>query len=247
MTFNINDISNGLITKSVIIQIYGTDGIGKSTLASQFPKPIFLCTEDGTNELNVSRFKDLAVSSNDVISACSSLYHDEHDYRTLVIDSIDWLDYIIYDEVIKENSDKAVAWGRDALFALEKWRIILNWIYALKNDKMINIVLVAHSEIKRFDPPDGEAYERYQPKLLQKNSALIREFCDCVLFLSDRIFVKKTDSGKRKAIDSERVLYIGRNPAYLAKSRYSLPDEIVMKDKESMFSSFNENMPFAIE
>jgi hypothetical protein len=92
-------------------------------------------------------------------------------------------------------------------------------------------VLIAHCEIKRFDSPETEPYDRYQPKLQARSSALVREWCDAVLFANYRTLIKKAEVGFNKEVSrgistGERLLYTSERPAYMAKNRYALPESI---------------------
>jgi hypothetical protein len=92
-------------------------------------------------------------------------------------------------------------------------------------------ILLAHCEIKRFDSPEVEPYERYQPKLQARSSALVQEWCDMVLFCNFKTIVKSSDVGFNNKVargisTGERLLYTTERPAYLAKNRYSLSDSL---------------------
>lgn len=49
------NITRGVIAKAQKSVIYGPEGIGKSTLALEFPDPLFIDTEGSTNNMNVAR------------------------------------------------------------------------------------------------------------------------------------------------------------------------------------------------
>lgn len=94
-------------------------------------------------------------------------------------------------------------------------------------------ILIAHTEIKRFDSPETEPYDRYQPKLQTRSSALVREWCDAVLFANYRTIVKKDDVGFNKTVSrgistGERLLFTSERPAYMAKNRYNLPESLAL-------------------
>jgi hypothetical protein len=96
------------------------------------------------------------------------------------------------------------------------------------------IVLIAHSEIKRFDSPEVEPFDRYRPKLQDRSSALIQEWCDAVLFTNFKTIVKKDDVGFNKTVSrgittGERLAYTTEKPAYLAKNRFGMPESIPLE------------------
>jgi hypothetical protein len=114
-----------------------------------------------------------------------------------------------------------------------RWREILDGLDALRNDRKMAVIVIAHCAIKRFDSPEVEPYDRYQPKLQDRSSAILREWADAVLFGNYKTLVKKDDVGFSKTSNrgistGERLLYTNERPAYMAKNRYSLPDHIPM-------------------
>jgi hypothetical protein len=212
------------------IEVYGVEGIGKSTFAAGAPNPIFILTEDGLGSLPVQHFP-LATSSADVLEAISSLYAEPHNFGTVVVDSLDWLEAIIQREIDENYEAKDLAYGKGALIAAEKWRVILEGLNALRLERGMVVILLAHTAIKRFDSPEVEPFDRYQPKLQERSNALVREWCDAVLFANYKTVVKHDDVGFNKTVNrgistGERLLYCNERPAYMAKNRYGLPDSI---------------------
>ena len=227
MAFDLNSIRRGKALHAPRIFLYSTHGIGKSTFAASAPNPIFICTEDGLGSIDTASFP-LAKSSDDVMSAIKSLYTEDHDFKTVVLDSADWLEAMLQKEIETKYDAKELAFGKSALILADKWRQILDGLNALRNDKNMVVVLIGHTEIKRFDSPEVEPYDRYQPKLQARASALVQEWADAVLFANYRTIVKKDDVGFNKTVargitTGERLLYTSETPAYLAKNRYGLP------------------------
>lgn len=233
MAFDLSSIRKGKSIKAPRIFLYATHGIGKSTFASEAPAPIFICTEDGLGSIDTSSFP-LAKSSADVLGAIGTLYSDKHDYQTAVLDSADWLEAILQREIEEGHDAKELAYGKGALLLADHWREVLDGLNALRNDKGMAVVIIGHCEIKRFDSPEVEPYDRYQPKLQARASALVQEWADCVLFANYKTIVKKDDVGFNKSVSrgittGERLLYTQETPAHLAKNRFSLPETIPLK------------------
>ena len=210
--------------------VYGVEGIGKSTFAAGAPNPIFILTEDGLGSLPVQHFP-LATSTDDILDAIGVLYNDAHNFGTVVVDSLDWLDAFVQREVEENHDAKELAYGKRAIIAAEKWRMILEGLNALRQDRGMVVILLAHTTIKRFDSPEVEPFDRYQPKLQERSNALVREWCDAVLFANYKTIVKHDDVGFNKTTNrgistGERLLYCNERPAYMAKNRYQLPDSI---------------------
>lgn len=230
MAFNLKSIRRNDAIAAPRVVIYGVEGIGKSTFAAGAPKPIFICTEDGLGSLEVDHFP-LATSTADVMEAIGTLYQEAHDFGTVVIDSLDWLENIIWKEIESTHDAKDLAYGKGAVLAADKWREILAGLNALRNDKSMAVVLIAHTTIKRFDSPETEPYDRYMLKLQDRASSLVREWADAVLFANYKTIVRKDDVGFNKTVargvsTGERLLFTAERPAYQAKNRYSLPESI---------------------
>jgi hypothetical protein len=173
----------------------------------------------------------LATSFQDVMDAIASLYKENHAFETVVIDSLDWLEAIIQREIEQKYDAKDLAYGKGSLIAAERWREILDGLNALRNDKGMAVILIAHTTIKRFDSPEVEPYDRYQPKLQERSNAVVREWADAVLFANYKTIVKKDDVGfnqtnNRGISTGERLLFTSERPAYMAKNRYNMPESI---------------------
>lgn len=230
MSFNLSSIKKSTGIKAPRVMIYGPHGLGKTTFGAGAPNPIFIQTEDGLGRLEVDHFP-LATAYNEVIDAITSLYQEDHTFQTVVVDSLDWLDNLIWQDINAKHDAKDLAYGKGAVIAADYWRMILDGLSALRDDKGMAVVLIAHSEIKRFDSPEVEPYDRYRPKLQDRSSALIQEWCDAVLFTNFKTIVKKDDVGFNKSVSrgvttGERLIYTTEKPAYLAKNRYALPDSL---------------------
>jgi len=230
MAFDLKSIKKNTAIAAPRIMVYGVEGIGKSTFAASSPDPIYILTEDGLGSLKVAHFP-IASSFKDVMDAIGSLYADKHEYKTVVLDSLDWLEAIIQREIEQKYEAKDLAYGKGAVIAAERWREILDGLNALRNDKGMIVILIAHTTIKRFDSPEVEPYDRYQPKLQERSNAVCREWVDALLFANYKTIVKKDDVGfnqtsNRGISTGERMLFTSERPAYMAKNRYNLPESI---------------------
>lgn len=213
------------------ICIYGTHGIGKSTLASQFPSPIFISTEDGIDGLDVTSFPR-AQHINDVVTNIKTLIKEEHDFKTVVLDSVDWLvEPLITGDIEATHDEKELAYGKGQMLVAESFREILQGMDALRRKRNMNVVLLAHASIVKFESPMTESYDRYQPKLPNRCNALLQEWVDVLGFAAFKVIIKKEDAGFNKKLakgvtTGERVFHLVENAAFLAKNRYNCPDNI---------------------
>lgn len=215
------------------VAIYGGHGIGKSTLASEFPRPIFISTEDGLDSLDVVSFPR-AQHINDVVESIKTLIKEEHDFRTVVVDSVDWLiEPLIVSSVEASHEAKDLAYGKGQMLVAEEFREILQGLDMLRTKRNMNVVLIAHAAVVRFEDPRTEPYDRYQPKLPNRCNALLQEWADVIAFAAFKVIIRKSDTGfnnqkTRGVTTGERLLHFVENPAYAAKNRYNCPEEIEM-------------------
>lgn len=227
------------------ILIHGVAGVGKTTFAANAERPVVIATEDGLGAIDVPHFP-LAKSFEAVMEALVALYSESHEFTTVVVDSIDWLEPLIWKRACEENkwgSIEEPGYGKGYVAALDLWRQYLEGLNALRDERGMTVIQIAHTDIKRFDSPEHEPYDRYIIKLHARAAALLQEHSDVVLFANYRISTVKSDVGFNKKVtralgSGERVLYTAERPAFLAKNRYSLPDTLPLD-----WSAFAAAMP----
>lgn len=242
MAVSLSDIQTGVENLPPRLMVYGVEGIGKTKLAASAPKPIFISTEDGMGIIDAPRFP-LSESYEDVDAALRVLATEDHDYKTLAVDTLDWLEPLIWKKVIKDNPQtekgKAVVniedygYGKGFGYAMDYWQDFISALNYLRTAKGMTVILLAHSEVKRYDDPTSDPYDRYQPKFQKAAVAKIKEWSDAILFANYRVATKESDVGfnqkKTRAIgQGERLLFTQERPAWIAKNRYSMPPELPM-------------------
>jgi hypothetical protein len=217
---------------------YGTSGIGKSTWASMAPSPIFLPTEDGLKDIDCSAFPVLG-SLSEFMTALGSLCKQPHDYKTVVIDSLDWLERLIWTKVCADSGVDSIGrikWGEGYNRAADHWRNILAPLDYLCTNRGMAPILIAHAHIVPFANPETDGYDRYVPKLHKHATSLIVEWCDEVFFASYQVFTRKAEerAGERNigVSKGERVLRTTERPFCIAKNRLNLPDELPLDWRE---------------
>ena len=209
---------------------YGVEGIGKSTLASQFPNPLVLDTEDGTNHLDVARVR--VETAIDLEDAIHTLTRDNQGFKTLVIDSIDKAERLLIEQLLKKANKRSIedfGFGKGYTMVAESVARLLSLLDALV-DQGVNVVLVGHATVKRVSPPDmDEGYDRYEPKLTKQSSPLVKEWADAILFCQYKTRLVEGEDGRTRAKGGkERVLHTERTAAFDAKNRFGLPAELPM-------------------
>lgn len=231
------------------ILIYGPPKMGKSTFGSLAPNPVFIQTEDGLGAIDVPSYP-LANTYEQVLDYIGELCSKDHDFKTLVIDSLDWLERLIYKSVCRERNVKSIediGYGKGYLFALEVWAQFIDAVEWLRLNRDMTIVFIAHSHIKRYNNPETESYDRHQIKMHEKASEMLMEKCDMILFVNEQVITKKTQEGfkeRNRALDSERILYTERRPSFVAGSRYNIPAEIPFEKDGAYWVTLSSNIPY---
>lgn len=228
----IGSITKGREQQPPRIMIYGSEGVGKSTFASLAPNPVFVQTEDGLSEIDTSKFP-LAKTFDDVVLQLQAVRDEQHEYGTLVIDSVDWLERLVWDRVCADYGVKSIekadgGYGKGYVHALTYWRQIVSILNDIRSKRGMAVILIAHAAVERFEDPEHAAYDRYTPRIHKKACSLICEWVDAVLFASRRLRVDST-TGKAAPVGAdggERILRTNGSPACIAKNRFGLPTEL---------------------
>lgn len=224
------NISRGIIPTAKKVVIYGPEGIGKSTFAAKFPRAVFIDTEGSTSNMDVARV-DPPQRWQDILDAVDWFLKNPGELGTLVIDTIDWAEALAFRAVCEDKKVggiEDIPYGKGYTFAKDKIRTLLDKLSALK-DLGVNVVLVAHAIISKFEQPDElGSYDRFALKLNQKNIApLVKEWADLLLFANYRTDVVTTQDGKKKATGGKkRVMYTERSACWDAKNRFGLEDPL---------------------
>lgn len=240
------NITTGVVAKAQKVVLYGPEGIGKSSLAAQFPDPLFIDTEGSTNNMNVARMD--RPTSWQFLHQQVDFVKNNKPCKTLIIDTIDWAESLCNRHVCAEHNVKGIedfGYGKGYVYATEEFGRLLNKLTDVI-EVGINVVLTAHSQIVKFEQPDEMgAYDRYQLKLGRgtgsRTAAIVKEWADMVLFLNYKTYSVATDKDARnfKAQGGERTMYATHHPAWDAKNRHNLPDEMLM-DYGQIAHIFNE-------
>lgn len=236
------------------IAIYGPPGIGKTTFAANSEDPVFVLTEDGLGDLEVAALPQdesgnprASKSFEEVLSCLEALGTQDHEYKTVIIDSLDALEPLVWAATCKRNGDVPSiekvggGYGKGYIEANTEWKMLLDYLTALRDEKGITVVLIAHSAFTHVDDPEHPAYDTNTLKLHKRASGLVTEWCDIVGFASYRVVVRVDDKGKRaRALEKtqEHVLRIVGSPAVTAKNRYHMPDSVPL-----VWESFAEHLP----
>ena len=232
---SLEHVVSGRLVKPIRVLLYGLEGVGKSTFAAGAPNPIFLGAEDGTSELDVERFPQPQTWP-EVIEAVDELRTAEHDYKTLVIDTLDWVEPLCWAHLcatwtpdgrktkVKNIEDYGFGKGYNEAGGL--WRVLISRLERLREQRRMDMVLLAHSWIRTFKNPMGGDYDRFEMKLHKIAAGIWREWCDAVVFAAHDITTYE-DGRRIKGIGTgARILHTQHNAVWDAKNRYDLPPSL---------------------
>jgi hypothetical protein len=223
-------IERGISRGAVRVVLYGTEGIGKSTLAAQFPAAVILDTEDGTRQIDCARVR--CADWMTLQGAMVDLGGNAQGFQTVVVDSVDWAERMALEYMLRKDGKRSVedyGFGKGFVKLAESFSAFLGLADDLI-DRGVNVVFVGHSTVKRTTPPDlDEGWDRYELKLSRQVAPLVKEWSDALLFANYRTRLVEGSNGRTRAKGGkERILYAERTAAFDAKNRYGLGAELPM-------------------
>lgn len=240
------EIIRGIQPSAWKIIVYGTAGLGKSSLGAMAPKPLMIDLEHGLNRVEADKTPYLKTWP-EVVEAMK--FAIESDYKTIVFDTLDGMEQILINKILGEfNSDKEPTKHRQSL---ADWNyghgyelLVANWSLFIKaTDRLVaagkNVLIIGHEQIQKFEDPSSDAYDRYVLKCHKKSAALLVAAVDAVLFAKHDVLLKAREGGfqkdKKRAVgDGSRVLHTVETPSWIAKNRFDLPPTVQMD--ETLFS-----------
>lgn len=225
--------------------IYGGEGTGKTTLAADAPDPIFLDIEDGSGELAVARysFRDgpgghVPHTYEEVLGAIADLTNNPHAFRTLVIDTADSLEALMWAHIVKrdhagEGTIEDFGYGKGYNIAVDEWRGLAHRLNRLRTARQMAIIILAHTQIRTFKNPDAADYDRYQLRVHDKAGGFLKEWADVTGFVMFESGAKAEKKGARAKgwTTNRRLLKLQRDASFDAKSRIPLPAEVELDIK----------------
>lgn len=192
------------------VVVLGDSGVGKTTYAAKFPKPIVLDVEFGLGAIDVPSIP--IRSTVDFNNAISALNTEKHDFQTVIIDSADWLEELMVRAICKENKAKSIAdleWGRGYALLSQKWKAVVGMLDDLRARGVV-VVVISHATPETIKRPDIPEYQRMGLALQRVGDRnRLVEWADII------VYVLKTKN-------SARTFAVEPAVGYIAKSRYTI-------------------------
>ena len=243
-------ITEGKVQRPIRFVAYGPEGIGKSTFASQFPAPLFIDVENGTSQLDVKRAPTPA-TWRDLLNTLDILIEDPGPFRTIVIDTADKAEQLLTEALLEENevtTIEAIGGGYGKGYTALQERLYRDLLRRLDRliGKGINVTILAHAQMRKFESPEDPPYDRWELKLSKKNSPLLKEWTDILMFTNYAVKVVEEKNKKVKAKGvAKRVMYFNHAPTHDAKNRFGLEDgqPLGFEPLKAIYDGITETVP----
>ncbi len=223
-------ISKGKVKRPLRLVVDGVEGVGKSNFAAQFPDPLFIDLENGTDSMDVKRTQK-SESWTELLQIVREFAADPSVCKTLILDTGDWAEALCVKYICQKHKTdglESFGYGKGYVYLREEFENLLNELDKVI-DAGVNVVVCAHAQIKKFELPDeAGSFDRYELKMSKNVSPLVREWCDIQLFANFKTYVFATENKNRsKGIgETRRVMYASHTASWDAKNRHGLPDEM---------------------
>ena len=243
----LSEIKKSKLNEGVRFVIYGQEGVGKSSLAADSESPIFLDVEGSTGALEVARYKwdgsHVPTRYGQIVSALRDILEQEHDFRTLVIDSLDALQGLVWDEIVRRESGaksqvnpkggkltsiESFGFGKGYRLAQDEFRLLRKRLDLIRAKRGMNIVLIDHCSVSTYRNPEGDDYDQFFLAIHPLAGGETLAWADVVGFCSFDVWTDEK-AGKSETIgmsSDRRLMRFHKHAAYAAKTRFALPAEV---------------------
>jgi hypothetical protein len=226
-------VSSGLVSGAERIGIYGTGGIGKTTLVHLMEqvgrKPLFIDLDDGSRHLECDRIPSSDVQTWDDLRAVLADVALWSKFDTVCIDTLTraeelammWtLRHVPHEKGQKIERVEDYGWGKGYSHIYETFLVLLADLDAhIRAGR--SVVVTMHDCTANVPNPSGEDFIRYEPRLQSPGSgkasirSRVKEWLDHMLFIGYDV---RTKDGKGQG-SGTRAIYPQEMPTHMAKSR----------------------------
>lgn len=229
MSFSLQSIQRTKRARPPKIVIAGPGKVGKTTFAANAPNSIGILTEEGADDVDANAFP-LCQSLDDVYSAIGVLLNEPHDFQSVWLDSLDWLEPLVWKHVAAANgweNIEAPGYGKGYMAAAQEWRTALEGFEALRTQRNLAVILICHDKVKHFDSPLDEGYDRYELKLHERAGAIVSEWADVIGWANHENYTRRVKTVDKKdeakaATTGKRILHVEPHPAHMGGNRFGL-------------------------
>jgi len=220
--------------------IYGSHKVGKTELEATFPGLIIMAFESpgptiaGRQDITMT---PIIKSFEDGMGFLRWLYANPGNFKTLGIDTITRMSKVFETEIIASDPKKPQGmgaahggYGKAYGILSEMHGKIVQACEALRRDKGMNIVFVAHADIGKFSPPDGETYNVYELDMHEDSASHFLNNSDIIGFLDQKTLVREGDDGKMKVSSTDtRILKVKSSAAFVSGNRYGITEDLIVE------------------
>lgn len=226
----LKNVVKGAVLSPVRVLIHAADKVGKSSFAAGAPSPVFIGMEGGLEQLGPARYPQ-PESFDDVLAALEDLRVSPHDFKTVVVDPVNWLERFIFQEVCKEygksNIDEVLGgFQKGQGRAIKFWDMMLSALDALRDERRMHVILTAHTAVRNQKNPEAQDWGSWQPAMDKVGAERMKQWVDAILFARLEEFAKSVDGKVKGRSTGARVLLTQSNAAYAAGNRFGLPEEL---------------------
>lgn len=254
MGFDLGNLKKTGEMKPPRILVYGPPGVGKTSLAASFPNPFILDVEDGVPAgVEIATAGEIE-SFDQILEVLTALVKQDHDFKTLITDSLDRLEPLVWKYYCDQNNYESIespGFGKGYTEVLDVWARFLKACHILRTQKGMTIIHVAHSTITKVEDPKLGTYSRNDIRLHKKANELMQDDADAILFINKDATLVKDDEGfgkttKRAEGGNVTWIYAVGMPGHVAKNRYEIPDELIY-EKGKGFEALEPYLPVSKE
>jgi hypothetical protein len=242
------ELASGLEPAPWKMLIYGQPGVGKSTIATKAPAPIFLDLESGLKYIKCTKNRRKLQSFDDIIKWLTWV-SSKNEFKTVVIDTIDELEKMLSAVVVADYNQgsrvkvKTVAdipYGRGGDLVANEWKRFIRIADRL-NELGKNVLLTGHEQVVRFENPSDANYDFFTINIHKKAAPVVTAKLDAVLYARFQTYVKDPSDGKGKAVGTgERILCTAPAASWTAKNRFDLPETMPLIRDTDLFDRISQ-------